>query len=101
MMGLIMKEKTSQGIKAGSKPTKLTKKIPPNNSLDKKQLEIYEIKFHRLFDYSQDGILLLDSDTGEITDANPFIEKLIGYTHAEITGKKLWKIRPFQIYYSE
>jgi PAS domain S-box-containing protein len=38
----------------------------------------------------------LDADTGRITDANPFIQELLGYSHAEFLGKMLWEIGPFR-----
>lgn len=69
--------------------------LTSRSSLEK-QLQISELKFRRLFETAQDGILLLDAITGVITDVNPFILKLIGYTHAEIIGKKLWEISPFR-----
>ena len=59
-------------------------------------LRISEEKFRRLFETAQDGILLLDARTGVITDVNPFLEKLLGYSHAEMVGKKLWQIGPFK-----
>ena len=55
-----------------------------------------EEKFRRLFETAQDGIILLEARTGKITDINPFIEKLLGYSHQELLGKKLWEIGPFQ-----
>ncbi len=55
-----------------------------------------EIRYRRLFETAQDGILLLDSKTAEITDANPFLTDLLGYTHQELVGKKLWDIGLFQ-----
>jgi PAS domain S-box-containing protein len=30
--------------------------------------------------------------TGAITDVNPFLVKLLGYSHAELLGKTLWEI---------
>src|SRR5512141_1584538 len=46
-------------------------------------LTISEIRYRRLFETAKDGILILEADTGQITDANPFIQELLGYTHAE------------------
>jgi len=34
----------------------------------------------------------LDSDEGKITDANPFMTELLGYSHDELLGKELWEI---------
>ena len=55
-----------------------------------------EMRYRRLFETAKDGILILDADTGQITDANPFLEELLGYTHAELLGKRLWEIGPFR-----
>jgi PAS domain S-box-containing protein/putative nucleotidyltransferase with HDIG domain len=60
-----------------------------------KLLKRSEIRYRRLFETAQDGILLLDAETGEITDVNPFLIDLLGYPYDEIAGKKLWEIGPF------
>ena len=51
-----------------------------------------EIRYRRLFEAAHDGILLLDPVRRTITDANPFMTTLLGYTHAELLGKELWEI---------
>jgi len=51
-----------------------------------------EARYRRLFEAAQDGILILDVTTGVITDANPFLAKLLGFSHAELLGKTLWDI---------
>jgi PAS domain S-box-containing protein len=55
-----------------------------------------ETRYQRLFETAQDGILLLDSETAQITDANPFLTDLLGYSRQELVGKKLWDIGLFQ-----
>jgi PAS domain S-box-containing protein len=55
-----------------------------------------EIRYRRLFETAKDGILILDADTGQITDANPFLQELLGYSHSELLGKRLWEIGPFR-----
>jgi len=59
-------------------------------------LKASEIRYRRLFETAKDGILILNADTGEITDANPFLQDLLGYSHAELLGKRLWEIGPFR-----
>ncbi len=59
------------------------------------KLQVSETRYRRLFETAQDGILLLDAKTGEITDVNPFLLDLLGYPYGEIAGKKLWEIGPF------
>lgn len=59
------------------------------------KLQAFETRYYRLFETALDGILLLDPKTGEITDANPFLLDLLGYSHKEIVGKQLWEIGPF------
>ncbi len=51
-----------------------------------------ELRYRRLFESAQDGILILDFESGKIVDANPFIAKLIGYACNELLGKELWEI---------
>ena len=43
-----------------------------------------EISYRRLFEAAQDGILLLDSGTAAITDVNPSVVSLLGYTREEM-----------------
>jgi len=51
-----------------------------------------EIRYRRLFEAAHDGVLILDSVTRKITDANPFMSHLLGYRHEELLGKELWEI---------
>jgi diguanylate cyclase (GGDEF)-like protein/PAS domain S-box-containing protein len=55
-----------------------------------------ELRYRRLFEAAQDGILLLDAATGAITDVNPFLLKMLGYARPELVGKKLWAVGAFQ-----
>jgi PAS domain S-box-containing protein len=59
-------------------------------------LAVSEVRYRRLFETARDGILLVDAQTGEIVDANPYLEDLLGYTHDEVIGRKLWDIGPFK-----
>src|SRR3972149_4888206 len=59
-------------------------------------LQASEVRYRRLFESAKDGILILDADTGRITDANPFLMGLLGYSHAELLGKRLWGGGPFK-----
>jgi len=56
------------------------------------QLRISEIRYRRLFEAAQDGVLLVDPVTRKITDANPFMTKLLGYSHDQLVGKELFEI---------
>lgn len=62
--------------------------------LDEK-LIVSEIRYRRLFETAKDGILILDFESGDIIDANPFIVKIIDFPIEEILGKKLWEIGLF------
>ena len=53
-------------------------------------LRTSEVRYRRLFETAKDGILLLDADTARITDVNPFLEDMLGYSHTELIGKALW-----------
>src|SRR3989337_593663 len=77
-----------------------TKSRPLSDIANRKRIEdelkASEVRYRRLFETAKDGILFLDADTGRITDANPFLQDLLGYSHAELLGKMLWKIGPFR-----
>ena len=59
-------------------------------------LRASEVRYRRLFETAQDGILILDVDTGEIHDVNPFLTNMLGYTREEMLGKKLWELGAFK-----
>ena len=55
-----------------------------------------EMRYRRLFETAQDGILMLNADTGKIDDVNPFLTDMLGYTREQLLGNKLWEISPFK-----
>lgn len=59
-------------------------------------LQESEVRYRRLFQTAQDGILILDAETGKVLDANPFMTALLGYSHEEFVNKELWEIGTFQ-----
>jgi PAS domain S-box-containing protein len=63
---------------------------------DRKQAEdrlrVSELRYRRLFEAAQDGVLLLDPVSRKITDANPFMTTLLGYSHCQLVGKELFEI---------
>ncbi|MGH7981139.1 MAG: hybrid sensor histidine kinase/response regulator, partial [Limisphaerales bacterium] len=60
--------------------------------MESRALKSSEVRFRRLFEAAQDGILLLDPVSRKITDANPYMTQLLGYTRQELLGKELWQI---------
>jgi len=59
------------------------------------KLKNSEIRYRRLFETSQDGIILMDARTAIITDANPAFLKLVGLRAGNCIGKKIWETAPF------
>jgi PAS domain-containing protein len=72
------------------------KQLRPERQRLDAALRASETRYRRLFETAQDGILLLDAATGQITDVNPFMVKMLGYSRAEFVGKHLWEIGPFK-----
>jgi PAS domain S-box-containing protein len=54
-----------------------------------------EVSYRRLFEAAQDGILILDVETGCISDVNPFLLQLLGLSHCEMVGRTLGELGPF------
>jgi PAS domain S-box-containing protein len=57
---------------------------------------VSELRYRRLFETAQDGILILDADSGTIIDVNPFLLDLLGYPFESIIGLELWEIGLFE-----
>jgi PAS domain S-box-containing protein len=55
-----------------------------------------EHRYRRLFETAQDGILILDAETGMITDVNPYLIDMLGYSREEFLDKKLWEVGAFK-----
>ena len=55
-----------------------------------------ELRFRRLFESARDGILILNAETGSISDVNPFLIDMLGYSREEYVGKKLWEVGAFK-----
>jgi PAS domain S-box-containing protein len=51
-----------------------------------------ELRYRRLFEAAHDGILIVDPETRQIIDVNPFLVKFLGYSHEEFIGKELFEI---------
>src|SRR3972149_955094 len=84
--------------KLANRPSGKGGELPESAITERKRIEdalkASEVRCRRLFETAKDGILLLDADTGRITDANPFLQDMLGYSYAELIGKALWEIGP-------
>jgi len=52
--------------------------------------------YRRLFEEAKEGLLILDSETGKIKDANSSVLKLLGFGAKEFIGKDFWQIPQFR-----
>jgi PAS domain S-box-containing protein len=59
-------------------------------------LRASEARYRRLFETAKDGILILDAETAEIVDVNPFLCNLLDFSRENVLGRKLWDIGPFK-----
>jgi PAS domain S-box-containing protein len=62
---------------------------------EREALRVSESRYRRVFETAQDGILLLNAETAQIEDVNPYLIHMLGYSHSEFLGKKLWEVGPF------
>jgi PAS domain S-box-containing protein len=74
-------------------PVETSNMIEPDRSPE--GLQTSEIRYRRLFESARDGILILNAATLKITDVNPFMTELLGYSRDEFLGKELWEIGLF------
>jgi len=55
-----------------------------------------DIRYRRLFETAQCGILILDGKEGRIDDINPYLRDMLQYPYEDFLGKKLWEAGPFK-----
>jgi diguanylate cyclase (GGDEF)-like protein/PAS domain S-box-containing protein len=55
-----------------------------------------ELRYRRLFETAQDGILILDAVSGLITDVNPYLIDMLGYSREEFIKRKIWEVGAFK-----
>jgi PAS domain S-box-containing protein len=55
-----------------------------------------ELTYRRLFESAKDGILILEVDQGRITDVNPYLVELLGFSRAEMLGQTVGELSPFK-----
>jgi diguanylate cyclase (GGDEF)-like protein/PAS domain S-box-containing protein len=72
---------------------RLEKKV---KSPDIDTLKDSELRYRRLFEAARDGILILDAETGAITDVNPFLIDMLRYSREEFVERKLWEVGAFK-----
>jgi len=78
-----------------ARPAKRSSSRNRESSL-KLSLQASELRYRRLFETAQDGILILDANTGKIIDVNPFLLDLLDYPFENIIGRRLWEIGQFK-----
>lgn len=54
-----------------------------------------ELRFRRLFETASDGIILVDHESGRITDVNPAMSAMINQPSSHLLGQTFWDREPF------
>jgi PAS domain S-box-containing protein len=55
-----------------------------------------EMRYRRVFESAQDGVLILDAETGQVVDVNPFLVELLGLSREGFLSKKIWELGFFR-----
>ena len=59
-------------------------------------LKVWAIRYKRLFEVLKDGVLVLDGKTGVITDVNPYLVEMLGFSRESLLHKKIWELGCFK-----
>lgn len=59
-------------------------------------LHISETRYRQLFEAVQEGILILDADTGTVMDVNPYLSTLSGFGRDHFIGRLFWELALFE-----
>lgn len=73
-----------------------SKKDITYRKLAEEALQGSELRYRRLFESAHDGILILDADSGQIVDVNPYLIEMLAFSKEELAGKELWEIGAFK-----
>ena len=57
-------------------------------------LKVSEVRYRRLFESAKDGIMIVEADTGVITEVNPFLAEMLEYPREDFLGRKIWEFAP-------
>ena len=88
---------TGGTMKRTATTEKTPAKIPVSGQTGVEQSLINsELRYRRLFESAQDGILILNAETGLINDVNPYLIDMLGYSREEFVEKKLWEVGAFR-----
>lgn len=87
----------SKGFEAGAvdfiaKPvdSKVVKsRIKVHLEMREEAVRASEIRYRRLFETANDGIIIVDAESGRILDVNPYMVELLGFSFEDYLGKKL------------
>lgn len=60
------------------------------------EIRASQLDYQRLFKTANDGILILDAETGEITDANPSLIEMLGLSREELIDTPIWELGAFK-----
>ncbi len=83
-------------LKPNPKPLSAAKPLSGATAALLADIRVSELRYRRLFEASQDGILILDVATGRISDVNPFLVGLLGFSRDEMIGQTVGELSPFK-----
>jgi PAS domain S-box-containing protein/putative nucleotidyltransferase with HDIG domain len=63
---------------------------------EKKWMYASEEHYRRIFETAEDGLLVLNAETGMIVDANPFMARTLGFSQQEFLDKRVWELNFFK-----
>ncbi len=55
-----------------------------------------EMRYRRLFESAQDGLIIVDAGTGQVLDVNQFLIALLKIPHEQFLKKKIWELGPLK-----
>ncbi len=83
-----MKHKAASGIATAGPPGSVQTRA-------EQSIKNAELRHRMLFESVRDGILILDADSETVSDVNPFLIDMLGYTREELVGKNIREVGAF------
>jgi len=88
------KEQLTNELEKMRQRTAELEKVEAEHRRMEEALRQSEGKYHTIFSESRDGIVLVDAETGAISDCNPEFERQTGRKIKQLKKMHIWEIRP-------
>lgn len=77
---------------ASKQVSAMVSKVHASHALPRPERRASPDRYRHLFEALCEGVLILDSDSGDVVEANPFIAQMLGYSADDLEQLSIWNL---------